>query len=51
MHLLGVICSQEELNVALFLIKDVSGRQREVQKRVELLQQENAKEFISAPHR
>ncbi|XP_039995640.1 rho guanine nucleotide exchange factor 33 [Xiphias gladius] len=41
---------KEELNVALFHIKDVSGRQREAQKRVELLQLENTKELISVPH-
>ncbi|TMS04425.1 Rho guanine nucleotide exchange factor 33 [Larimichthys crocea] len=42
---------KEELNVALFHIKDVSSRQREVQKRIELLQSENAKDVISVPHR
>lgn len=46
-----IIRSQEELNVALFHIKDVSSRQREVQKRIELLQSENAKDVISVPHR
>ncbi|XP_028280104.1 rho guanine nucleotide exchange factor 33 [Parambassis ranga] len=38
---------KEELNVALFHIKDMSSRQREVQKRMELLQSEN---IISVPH-
>ncbi|XP_051275623.1 rho guanine nucleotide exchange factor 33 isoform X2 [Dicentrarchus labrax] len=42
---------KEELNVALFHIKDVSHRQREVQKRAELLQSENTKDIISVPHR
>uniref|UniRef100_A0A8C4ET44 Rho guanine nucleotide exchange factor (GEF) 33 n=1 Tax=Dicentrarchus labrax TaxID=13489 RepID=A0A8C4ET44_DICLA len=42
--------AQEELNVALFHIKDVSHRQREVQKRAELLQSENTKDIISVPH-
>ncbi|XP_034538200.1 rho guanine nucleotide exchange factor 33 [Notolabrus celidotus] len=41
---------KEELNVALFHIKDVSSRQREVQKRIEQLQSEHNKEFISVPH-
>ncbi|XP_051275615.1 rho guanine nucleotide exchange factor 33 isoform X1 [Dicentrarchus labrax] len=41
---------KEELNVALFHIKDVSHRQREVQKRAELLQSENTKDIISVPH-
>ncbi|XP_074531322.1 rho guanine nucleotide exchange factor 33 isoform X2 [Halichoeres trimaculatus] len=41
---------KEELNVALFHIKDVSSRQREVQKRIEQLQSEHIKDFISAPH-
>ncbi|XP_035519613.1 rho guanine nucleotide exchange factor 33 [Morone saxatilis] len=41
---------KEELNVALFHIKDVSSRQREVQKRIELLQSENTKDIISVPH-
>ncbi|XP_018517182.1 LOW QUALITY PROTEIN: rho guanine nucleotide exchange factor 33 [Lates calcarifer] len=41
---------KEELNVALFHIKDVSSRQREVQKRIELLQLENMKDIISVPH-
>lgn len=47
----GVICMQEELNVALFHIKDVSSRQREVQERVELLQPENTKDILSVSHR
>lgn len=42
---------QEELSVALFHVKDVSSRQREVQRRVELLQAEGAKELISVPRR
>ncbi|KAG8000303.1 Rho guanine nucleotide exchange factor 33 [Nibea albiflora] len=42
---------KEELNVALFHIKDVSSRQREMQKRIELLQSENGKDVISVPHR
>ncbi|XP_071385717.1 rho guanine nucleotide exchange factor 33 [Centroberyx affinis] len=42
---------KEELSVALFHIKDVSSRQREVQKRMELLQTDNAKDIISVPHR
>ncbi|XP_042358714.1 rho guanine nucleotide exchange factor 33 [Plectropomus leopardus] len=41
---------KEELNVVLFHIKDVSGRQKEVQKRIELLQSENTKDIISVPH-
>ncbi|KAM6915806.1 uncharacterized protein arhgef33 [Xenentodon cancila] len=41
---------KEELNVALFHIKDVSSRQKEVQKKMELLQSENGKDIISAPH-
>ena len=49
--LLHVICLQEELNVALFHIKDVSGRQKEVQKKIELLQSENNKDIISVPLR
>ncbi len=51
MQFLGVICLQEELNVALFHIKEVSSRQREVQKRIELLQSENTKDIISVPQR
>ncbi|KAM9345415.1 rho guanine nucleotide exchange factor 33 [Symphorus nematophorus] len=42
---------KEELNVVLFHIKDVSSRQREVQKRIEVLQAENTKDIISVPHR
>ncbi|XP_008290414.1 rho guanine nucleotide exchange factor 33 isoform X2 [Stegastes partitus] len=42
---------KEELNVALFHIKDVASRQRDVQRRIELLQSENYKDVISAPHR
>ncbi|XP_041804093.1 rho guanine nucleotide exchange factor 33 [Chelmon rostratus] len=41
---------KEELNVALFHIKDVSGRQREVQRRIELLQAQNTKDIIPVPH-
>ncbi|XP_072246434.1 uncharacterized protein arhgef33 [Leuresthes tenuis] len=41
---------KEELNVALFHIKDVSSRQRGMEKRIELLQAENNKEIISVPH-
>ncbi|XP_067466871.1 rho guanine nucleotide exchange factor 33 isoform X1 [Thunnus thynnus] len=41
---------KEELSVALFHIKDVSNRQREVMKRIELLQAENTKDIISVPH-
>lgn len=48
---LGTIHLQEELNVALFHIKDLSSRQREVQKRIELLQSENTRDIISVPHR
>lgn len=51
MQWLCIMCLQEELNVALFHIKDVSGRQREVQKRIEMLQSESSKEIISVPHR
>ncbi|KAF7220274.1 rho guanine nucleotide exchange factor 33 isoform X1 [Nothobranchius furzeri] len=40
---------KEELNVALFHIKEVSSRQKEVQKRMEQLPFEN-KDIISAPH-
>ncbi|XP_030298029.1 rho guanine nucleotide exchange factor 33 isoform X2 [Sparus aurata] len=42
---------KEELNVALFHIKDVSSRQREVQKRIEVLQSENPRDIMSVPHR
>lgn len=45
------ICSQDELNVALFHIKDVSSRQREVQKTIEQLQSDNGKDLISVQHR
>ncbi|XP_014184678.1 rho guanine nucleotide exchange factor 33 isoform X2 [Haplochromis burtoni] len=41
---------KEELNVALFHIRDISSRQRDVQKRIELLHSEN-KEMMSVPHR
>ncbi|XP_040905220.1 rho guanine nucleotide exchange factor 33 [Toxotes jaculatrix] len=41
---------KEELNVALYHIKDVSSRQRDVQKRMDLLQSENTRDIISAPH-
>lgn len=51
MWFLGLICFQEELNVALFHIKDVSSRQREVQRRLEVLQLENTRDIISVPHR
>lgn len=51
MQFLGMMCLQEELNVALFHIKDVSGRQREVQRRIELLQAQNTKDIIPVPHR
>jgi len=37
--------------VALFHIKDVSSRQRGMEKTIELLQAENNKEIISVPHR
>ncbi|XP_037542940.1 rho guanine nucleotide exchange factor 33 [Nematolebias whitei] len=40
---------KEELNVALFHIKDVSSRQMEMQKRMELLQFESNKDTISIP--
>ncbi|XP_029962395.1 rho guanine nucleotide exchange factor 33 [Salarias fasciatus] len=40
---------KEELNVALFHIKDVSIRQREVRKTIDLLQSES-KEAVSVPH-
>ncbi|KAM9847996.1 rho guanine nucleotide exchange factor 33 [Aulostomus maculatus] len=40
---------KEELSVALFHIKDVSNRQREVMKRIELLQLENSKDLVSVP--
>lgn len=50
-QLFGIISLQEELNVALFHIKDVSSRQREVQKRIELLQSDNTKNNISFPRR
>uniref|UniRef100_A0A674P5H2 DH domain-containing protein n=1 Tax=Takifugu rubripes TaxID=31033 RepID=A0A674P5H2_TAKRU len=42
---------KEELNVALFHIKDISSRQREVQKTIEHLQLENSKDIISVQHR
>ncbi|XP_026165296.1 rho guanine nucleotide exchange factor 33 isoform X2 [Mastacembelus armatus] len=42
---------KDELNVAMFHIKEVSSRQREVQKRIELLQPENTKDIIVVPHR
>ncbi|XP_068424993.1 rho guanine nucleotide exchange factor 33 [Clinocottus analis] len=41
---------KEELNAALLHLKDVSSRQREVQKRMELLP-ENSKDFTSTAHR
>ncbi|XP_006784033.1 rho guanine nucleotide exchange factor 33 [Neolamprologus brichardi] len=40
---------KEELNVALFHIRDISSRQRDVQKRIELLHSEN-KDMMSVPH-
>ncbi|XP_038593836.1 rho guanine nucleotide exchange factor 33 isoform X3 [Micropterus salmoides] len=42
---------KEELNVVFFHIKDVSSRQREVQKRIELLQTENTKDILSVSQR
>ncbi|XP_056291617.1 rho guanine nucleotide exchange factor 33 [Pseudoliparis swirei] len=42
---------QEELNAALLHIHDVSSRQREVQRRIELLSSESTKDFIFVPHR
>ncbi|CAG6016574.1 unnamed protein product [Menidia menidia] len=41
---------KEELNGALFHIKDVSSRQRGVEKRMELLHTENNREITSVPH-
>ncbi|KAI4812879.1 hypothetical protein KUCAC02_024242 [Chaenocephalus aceratus] len=41
---------KEELNMALFHIKDVSNRQREVQKTIEMLQSENTQDILSASH-
>lgn len=37
--------------MALFHVKDVSGRQREVQKKMEQLQLENGKDVVSVQHR
>ncbi len=51
MQLLGIICLQEELNAALFHIKEVSSRQKEVQKKMEVLESENTKDIISVPYR
>ncbi|XP_037322398.2 rho guanine nucleotide exchange factor 33 isoform X2 [Pungitius pungitius] len=42
---------KEELDVVLLHTKEVSCRQREVQKKMELLPAENNKEFLSFPHR
>ncbi|KAM4729834.1 uncharacterized protein arhgef33 isoform 3-T3 [Anableps anableps] len=42
---------KEELNVALFHIRDMSNRQREAQRKMELLQIESNKDIISLPHR
>ncbi|XP_027863306.1 rho guanine nucleotide exchange factor 33 isoform X3 [Xiphophorus couchianus] len=42
---------KEELNVALFHIRDMSNRQREAQRRMELLQIESNKDIIPLPHR
>ncbi|XP_034068790.1 LOW QUALITY PROTEIN: rho guanine nucleotide exchange factor 33 [Gymnodraco acuticeps] len=41
---------KEELNMALFHIKDVSNRQREVQNTIEMLQSENTQDILSASH-
>uniref|UniRef100_A0A096MEZ2 Rho guanine nucleotide exchange factor (GEF) 33 n=1 Tax=Poecilia formosa TaxID=48698 RepID=A0A096MEZ2_POEFO len=41
---------KEELNVALFHIRDMSNRQREAQRRMELLQIESNKDIIPLPH-
>ncbi|KAM4607226.1 rho guanine nucleotide exchange factor 33 isoform 2-T2 [Polymixia lowei] len=41
---------KEELTGALFLIKEVSSRQREVQRRMELLYTEHSKDILSVPH-
>ncbi|MEQ2186814.1 hypothetical protein GOODEAATRI_032593 [Goodea atripinnis] len=49
--LLHKIYLQEELNVALFHIRDMSNRQREAQRRMELLQIESNKDIIPLPHR
>ena len=51
MQFLCIICLQEELNVVLFHIRDVSGTQKEVQKRLEVLQSESTKDVISFSHR
>ncbi|XP_029031282.1 rho guanine nucleotide exchange factor 33 isoform X2 [Betta splendens] len=40
---------KEELNVAVFHIRDVSSRQRELQRRMDLLQSDN-KDIITLPH-
>ncbi|XP_068184361.1 rho guanine nucleotide exchange factor 33 isoform X2 [Antennarius striatus] len=42
---------KEELNVAFFHIKDVSNRQQEVQRRIELLHAENTNSIMSVAHR
>lgn len=41
---------KEELSTTLFHIKEMSSRQREIHRRIELLQLENAKEVITAAH-
>lgn len=46
-----VLPLQEELSAALFHIKDVSSRQQEVQRRVELLQAEGVKDHVVVPRR
>lgn len=40
---------KEELSTTLFHIKEMSSRQREIHRRIELLQLDNTKEVISAP--
>ncbi|XP_015252386.1 PREDICTED: rho guanine nucleotide exchange factor 33-like isoform X2 [Cyprinodon variegatus] len=42
---------KEELNVALFHMRDMSNRQREAQRRMELMQIESNKDIIPLPHR
>ncbi|XP_072293561.1 rho guanine nucleotide exchange factor 33 isoform X2 [Eucyclogobius newberryi] len=41
---------KEELSTTLFHIKEMSSRQREIHRRIELLQLENTKDAISTPH-
>ncbi|KAK7902120.1 hypothetical protein WMY93_018889 [Mugilogobius chulae] len=41
---------KEELSTTLFHIKEMSSRQREIHRRIELLQLENTKELISTSH-